>query len=80
MFDTTNNQQSGQSFTLNVTTDQATSETVVSCPAHPEVEPVRDTDSRFAVQEMKRRLDDHVHRGFQTTSRQLMVGPNPDRD
>lgn len=65
MLNSDNNSQSGQSFTLDVAADAATGETVVSCPSYPEIEPVRDRDQRFAIQQMRRKLDDMTHRGFQ---------------
>jgi hypothetical protein len=79
MFNGTENQHSGQSFTLDVKTDSATGETVVTAPNVPEVEPVRDRDSRFAVQEMKRKLDDHVHRGFSQRTPLVIPGEEFDR-
>lgn len=67
-----NAQQSGQSWTLTVRSDGP--ETVVSCPAVPEVGESRSPDRLFAVQDMRRKLDDHVHRGYQTDRRPLIIG------
>jgi hypothetical protein len=74
MFLTNSQQQSGQSWTLDVHKDPATTETIVSCAACPEVGEVRDADERFAVQQMRRLLDDHTHRGYQPGRTPLMVG------
>lgn len=78
MFNTTNTQHSGQSFTLDV--KEQGGKTLVSCPSVPDVGTIEDTDQRFAIQQMRRRLDDHVHRGYQNDRRTLIVGPNPDAD
>jgi hypothetical protein len=72
MFFTSNNQQSGQSFTLDVKT--ANGLTTVSCDAVPDVAPVTDSDSRFAIQQMRRALDDHIHRGGQSGRAPLLLG------
>jgi hypothetical protein len=79
MYQTNNNVQSGQSFTLDVHDDKKTGETVVTCPGVPDVGEVRDKDGRYAVQHMKRLLDDHVHRGYQQ-ERTPMVLSMPDGD
>jgi hypothetical protein len=75
-YQTTNNMQSGQSFTLEVSKSETSGKTRVSCPSMPDVEAVEDTDSRFAVQEMKRRLDDHLQ-GAKTRPL-LLEGSNED--
>jgi hypothetical protein len=71
MYRSSNEQQSGQSFTLDVKSEKG--ETVVRCPNVPEVGEVRDSNAQFAVQHMKRLLDDHVHRGYQQDRSPLML-------
>jgi len=66
--------QGGQSWTLDVTTDPKTRETVVSCAGCPDVAPVRDRDGRYAVQRMRRLLDEHTNQGHQSDRRPLMIG------
>jgi hypothetical protein len=78
MFDTEHTRQPGQSFTLDVRREEASGKTCVSCPSVPDVGIVEDTDQRFAIQEMRRRLDDHTMRGFQTSRSPLIIGSNQD--
>jgi hypothetical protein len=72
VFQTSQAQQSGQSWTLEVHKDGL--ETVVTCAAVPEVGSVRDVDGRYAVQHMRRLLDDHTHRGYQQDRSSMIVG------
>jgi hypothetical protein len=79
-YQTTNNMQSGQSWTLEVAKDATSGKTRVSCAAVPELV-VEDDDQRFAVQEMRRQLDDYINRGSQTDrSPMLLHGPGTDTD
>lgn len=72
MYRTSQQMHSGQSWTLDVHREDS-GETVVKCPSVPEVGEVRDPDPRYAVQHMKRLLDDHVHRGYSET-RPMIAG------
>jgi hypothetical protein len=72
MFLSNQTQSSGQSWTLDVHKDPKTGETVVRCPAVPDLE-TRDSDQLYAVQSMRRLLDEHANRNYQGESREFIL-------